>query len=234
VLRARAAHAVDRLILTASGGPFRNWSLADMAEATPEQALAHPNWDMGAKISIGFRHHDEQGGLELIEAHLLFGLPGDQIEIVVHAIGHPFDGGLSRWLGAGPSSAPLTCAYRSARAGLALAHRRAGGAAGFCKSFPAHVRTARFWPLSPRFVWRERLLVLGGFAPTVLNAANEVAVAAFLAASYRFPRHRSHCRGCAGCQRRAVGLPNVTAASPPQTRGPPPGREAVSEHALTN
>lgn len=75
--------AVDRLILTASGGPFRNWSLADMADVTPEQALAHPNWDMGAKISIDSATMMNKG-LGVIEAQLLFGLPGEQVEIVVH------------------------------------------------------------------------------------------------------------------------------------------------------
>ncbi len=83
VLEPRNAHAIDRLILTASGGPFRNWSLADMAGATPEQALAHPNWDMGAKISIDSATMMNKG-LEFIEATLLFGLPPEQIEIVVH------------------------------------------------------------------------------------------------------------------------------------------------------
>src|SRR5678815_602174 len=76
-------HAVDRLILTASGGPFRNWSLADMAEATPEQALAHPNWDMGAKISIDSATMMNKG-LELIEAFHLFPVAEQQIEILVH------------------------------------------------------------------------------------------------------------------------------------------------------
>ena len=75
--------AIDRLILTASGGPFRNWSLADMADATPKQALAHPNWDMGDKISIDSATLMNKG-LELIEAHLLFRLPPEQIEIIVH------------------------------------------------------------------------------------------------------------------------------------------------------
>src|SRR4030095_14381765 len=65
--------AVDRLILTASGGPFRNWSLSDMADVTPEQALAHPNWDMGAKISIDSATLMNKG-LELIEADPVFGL----------------------------------------------------------------------------------------------------------------------------------------------------------------
>ena len=83
VFDAEQKRAVERLILTASGGPFRNWSLADMADATREQALAHPNWDMGAKITIDSATMMNKG-LELIEAHLLFGLPGEQIDIVVH------------------------------------------------------------------------------------------------------------------------------------------------------
>jgi 1-deoxy-D-xylulose-5-phosphate reductoisomerase len=83
VFDAEQKRAIERLILTASGGPFRNWSLADMADATREQALAHPNWDMGAKITIDSATMMNKG-LELIEAHLLFGLPGEQIDIVVH------------------------------------------------------------------------------------------------------------------------------------------------------
>ncbi|MBL6653176.1 MAG: 1-deoxy-D-xylulose-5-phosphate reductoisomerase, partial [Reyranella sp.] len=83
VFEPRQRHAVDRLILTASGGPFRKWSLSDMAGATPKQALAHPNWDMGDKISIDSATMMNKG-LELIEAHLLFGLPAEQVEIVVH------------------------------------------------------------------------------------------------------------------------------------------------------
>ena len=75
--------AIERLILTASGGPFRNWSLADMAVATRKQALAHPNWDMGAKITIDSATMMNKG-LELIEATLLFGLPAEQVQIVVH------------------------------------------------------------------------------------------------------------------------------------------------------
>jgi len=83
VLDPTQRHAIDRLVLTASGGPFRNWSLADMADATQQQALAHPNWDMGDKISIDSATMMNKG-LELVEAHFLFGLPSEQIEIVVH------------------------------------------------------------------------------------------------------------------------------------------------------
>jgi 1-deoxy-D-xylulose-5-phosphate reductoisomerase len=124
--------AVDRLILTASGGPFRNWSLADMAEATPEQALAHPNWDMGAKISIDSATMMNKG-LELIEAHLLFGLPPEQIEIVVHpAVGDPFDGRLSRRLGAGPAR-----------------HARHAGADRHALGWPARIDGRRRGSISP-------------------------------------------------------------------------------------
>ncbi len=77
------ADRVQRIILTASGGPFREFSLAEMAEVTPEQAVAHPNWDMGAKISIDSATMMNKG-LELIEAYHLFPVPEDRIEILVH------------------------------------------------------------------------------------------------------------------------------------------------------
>ena len=72
------------MVLTASGGPFREFSLDQMRAVTPEQAVAHPNWSMGAKISINSATMMNKG-LELIEAHHLFGLPSDRIDIVVHA-----------------------------------------------------------------------------------------------------------------------------------------------------
>ena len=77
------AEAVEKIILTASGGPFRQKTLAEMAEMTPEQAVAHPNWSMGAKISVDSATMMNKG-LELIEAHYLFRLPDEQIEILVH------------------------------------------------------------------------------------------------------------------------------------------------------
>ncbi|MBM3621287.1 MAG: 1-deoxy-D-xylulose-5-phosphate reductoisomerase, partial [Alphaproteobacteria bacterium] len=82
-LEERNRDRVERLILTASGGPFRDWSLAEMAAATPAQAVKHPNWDMGAKISIDSATMMNKG-LELIEAHILFGVPSERIEIVIH------------------------------------------------------------------------------------------------------------------------------------------------------
>src|SRR4051812_2794253 len=172
--------SVERLILTASGGPFRNWSLADMAEATPEQARAHPNWDMGAKISIDSATMMNKG-LELIEAHLLFGLPPEQVEIVVHpqSVIHSMvayrDGSVLAQLGTPDMRVPIAHA-------LGWPARIEGPAARLDFTNLAPLTFER--PDSGRFpslrLAREAL-ALGGFAPTVLNAANEVAVAAFLA-----------------------------------------------------
>src|SRR5678815_1494684 len=172
--------AVDRLILTASGGPFRNWSLSDMADVTPEQALAHPNWDMGDKISIDSATMMNKG-LELIEANLLFGLPAEQIEIVVHpqSVIHSMvayrDGSVLAQLGATDMRVPIAHA-------LGWPARIDGPAARLDFAALAPLTFER--PDSGRFpslrLAREAL-ALGGFAPVVLNAANEVAVAAFLA-----------------------------------------------------
>ena len=166
------------MILTASGGPFRNWSLAAMAEATPEQAVAHPNWDMGAKISVDSATMMNKG-LELIEAHLLFGLPGEQIEIVVHpqSVIHSLvayrDGSVLAQLGSPDMRVPIATRWAG------RPDRWSRGAAEFGESFPAHFRAAGFWPLSVAALGARS--ATGGLAPTVLNAANEVAVAAFLA-----------------------------------------------------
>lgn len=180
VLEPRHRHAIDRLILTASGGPFRSWALADMAGATPEQALAHPNWDMGAKISIDSATMMNKG-LELIEAHLLFGLPAEQIEIVVHpqSVIHSMvayrDGSVLAQLGTPDMRVPISHAL------------------GWPSRIDSPAERLDFTTLAPltfeqpdsgRFpslrLARETL-ALGGLAPTALNAANEVAVAAFLA-----------------------------------------------------
>jgi 1-deoxy-D-xylulose-5-phosphate reductoisomerase len=180
VFDAAQRSAVDRLILTASGGPFRNWSLVDMAAATPEQALAHPNWDMGAKISIDSATMMNKG-LELIEAHLLFGLPSEQIEIVVHpqSVIHSMvayrDGSVLAQLGAPDMRVPISHA-------LGWPSRIDGPAErmDFANLSPLTFErpdSGRF----PSLRLARQALVLGGFAPIVLNAANEVAVAAVLA-----------------------------------------------------
>lgn len=173
-------HAVDRLVLTASGGPFRDWSLAEMATATPEQALAHPNWDMGAKISIDSATMMNKG-LEFIEANLLFGLPPEQIEIVVHrqSVIHSMvayrDGSVLAQLGTPDMRVPISHA-------LGWPARIDGPAArlDFASLSPLTFErpdSSRF----PSLRLAREALALGGFAPIVLNAANEVAVAAFLA-----------------------------------------------------
>ncbi len=172
--------AIDRLILTASGGPFRNWSLADMAAATPEQALAHPNWDMGAKISIDSATMMNKG-LELIEAKLLFGLPSEQVEIVVHpqSVIHSMvayrDGSVLAQLGTPDMRIPIAHA-------LGWPARMDSPAARL--DFHALSALTFERPDSGRFpslrLAREALAT-GGVAPIILNAANEAAVAAFLA-----------------------------------------------------
>mgnify|MGYP002629792742 FL=1 len=180
VLEPLQSHAIDRLILTASGGPFRNWSLADMAEATPEQALAHPNWDMGDKISIDSATLMNKG-LEFIEAHLLFGLPPEQVEIIVHpqSVIHSMvayrDGSVLAQLGTADMRVPISHA-------LGWPSRIDGPAArlDFAKLSPLTFEapdSGRF----PALRLAREALVTGGLAPIVLNAANEAAVAAFLA-----------------------------------------------------
>jgi 1-deoxy-D-xylulose-5-phosphate reductoisomerase len=180
VFEPQQRHAVERLILTASGGPFRNWSLADMACATPQQALAHPNWDMGDKISIDSATMMNKG-LELIEAHLLFGLPEQQIDIVVHpqSVIHSMvayrDGSVLAHLATQDMRVPISHA-------LGWPSRIEGPAARL--DFTTLSALTFEQPDSGRFpslrLAREAL-VIGGFAPIVMNAANEAAVAAFLA-----------------------------------------------------
>ncbi|MGZ8364147.1 MAG: 1-deoxy-D-xylulose-5-phosphate reductoisomerase, partial [Caulobacteraceae bacterium] len=173
------AHRVARLILTASGGPFRDWPLEAMARATPEQAVAHPNWSMGAKISIDSATMMNKG-LEMIEASYLFATPGDRIEVlmhpqsVVHSLVEYQDGSTLAQLGPPDMRAPIACAFAwpdrlpwpAPRLDLA-----AIGALTFQapdpKRFPA-LELAR-WALKR-----------GEGAPAALNAANEVAVGAFL------------------------------------------------------
>lgn len=170
---------VARLILTASGGPFRDWPAEDMARVTPEQAVAHPNWSMGAKISVDSATMMNKG-LELIEAHYLFGLPGERIDIVVHpqSIVHSVveyaDGSMLAQLGPSDMRVPIahTLAWPErmetsvARLDL-IAVARLDFAAPDQARFPA-LRLAR------------EALAAGGAATVVLNAANEVAVDAFL------------------------------------------------------
>jgi 1-deoxy-D-xylulose-5-phosphate reductoisomerase len=185
VLDQERPESVERIILTASGGPFRTASLKEMAEATPARALAHPNWDMGAKISIDSATMMNKG-LELIEAHHLFGTATERIEIVIHpqSVVHSLvayvDGSVLAQLGTPDMRTPIAYA-------LAWPERMASPAA---KLDLAKIGTLTFEAPDPvRFpalrLAREALAA-GGAAPTILNAANEAAVAAFLAGRIGF------------------------------------------------
>jgi 1-deoxy-D-xylulose-5-phosphate reductoisomerase len=170
---------VERIILTGSGGPFRACTLAAMAEVTPEQAVAHPNWQMGAKISVDSATLMNKG-LELIEAAYLFPVAPEQIEIlihpqsVVHSLVGYVDGSVLAQLGAPDMRTPIAYA-------LGWPDRMATPAA---KLDLAQIGKLTFEAPDPARFPALRLaaaaLAAGGSAPTVLNAANEVAVEAFL------------------------------------------------------
>jgi len=177
---------VSRLILTASGGPFRAASAETIGAATPAQAVAHPNWSMGAKISVDSATMMNKG-LELIEAHYLFGLPSERIDILVHpqSIVHSMvefvDGSVLAQLGSADMRIPIAYALAWPERMATPAQRldlaaiaRLDFEAPDLDRFPA-LRLAR------------EALEAGGAAPVVLNAANEVAVAGFLAGRIGFP-----------------------------------------------
>jgi len=176
---------VSRLILTASGGPFRTATVEQMQVATPAQAIAHPNWSMGAKISVDSATLMNKG-LELIEAHHLFAMPADRIDILIHpqSVIHSFvefiDGSLLAQLGSPDMRIPISYA-------LAWPERMASAADRLDIADIARFDFDR--PDEERFpalrIVREAL-GRGGGAPAVLNAANEAAVAAFLAGYIRF------------------------------------------------
>ncbi len=173
------AERVHRIILTASGGPFREASLDEMAKMTPEQAVAHPNWDMGAKISVDSATMMNKG-LELIEALHLFPVSGDQIEILVHpqSVIHSMvdyvDGSVLAQLGTPDMRTPIAHA-------LAWPKRMAAHAP---RLDLAEIATLTFeapdMDRFPALRLARQALNTGGAAPTVLNAANEVAVRHFL------------------------------------------------------
>jgi 1-deoxy-D-xylulose-5-phosphate reductoisomerase len=176
---------VSRIILTASGGPFRTASPDLIASATPAQAVAHPNWSMGAKISVDSATMMNKG-LELIEARYLFSLPSDRIEVlihpqsVVHSLVEFVDGSVLAQLGSPDMRIPIAYALAwperietpAQRLDLASLARLDFEEADLTR-FPA-LRLAR------------EALQAGGAAPIVLNAANEVAVAGFLEGRLRF------------------------------------------------
>ena len=179
VLDPANAQHVSRLILTASGGPFRTWTREQMAHATPEQAVAHPNWSMGRKISVDSASMMNKG-LEMIEAAYLFAMPAERVDVLIHpqSIIHSLveyaDGSTLAQLGPPDMRTPIACAFAwpdrlpwpAPKLDLARA-----GALTFDEP-----DLDRF----PALKLAKAALAAGGTAPAVLNAANEVGVAAFL------------------------------------------------------
>ncbi len=175
---------VNRIILTASGGPFRNTPMEELATVTPKQACAHPNWDMGRKISVDSATMMNKA-LELIEAHYLFDLPADKIDVVIHpqSIAHSFveyaDGSILAQMGNPDMRTPIANA-------LAYPERIPSGVpfldlAGKNLHFESLDET-RF----PAITLAYQAIKIGGTAATIINAANEVAVEAFLNGKIKF------------------------------------------------
>jgi 1-deoxy-D-xylulose-5-phosphate reductoisomerase len=178
-LEGRAPGQVDSLVLTASGGPFRGRTRDELEDATPEEALAHPTWNMGPKITIDSATLANKG-LELIEAHFLFGLPYEQIEVVVHpaSVVHALvrfrDGAALAHLGCPDMRVPISYALTyPERAATPVAPLDL--AAGLILEF--HAPDLKTFPM---LALARRAGELGGTYPCAYNAANEVAVAAFL------------------------------------------------------
>jgi 1-deoxy-D-xylulose-5-phosphate reductoisomerase len=177
---------VRRAILTASGGPFRTWTAQAIAAATPDQALRHPNWSMGPKITIDSATLMNKG-LELIEAHHLFSLKPDEIDVLVHpqSIVHGLveyrDGSMVAQLGSPDMRIPIAhCLAWPQRIDTAAARLDLAKAGRLDFEAPDF---ARF----PALALARRAMARGGAAPTVLNAADEVAVGEFIAGRIKFP-----------------------------------------------
>ena len=176
---------VSRLILTASGGPFRTWTKEAMASATPAQAVAHPNWSMGAKISVDSATMMNKG-LELIEAAHIFPVDHEKIEIlvhpqsVIHSMVEYVDGSVLAQLGTPDMRTPIATT-------LAWPNRTPSPSAAL--NF-AQVATLTFEDPDlvrfPSLVLARHAIRSGGIMPAALNAANEVAVASFLAGRLKF------------------------------------------------
>jgi 1-deoxy-D-xylulose-5-phosphate reductoisomerase len=179
------AEDVSTLILTASGGPFRTSSAEAMRAATPAQAVAHPNWSMGAKISVDSATLMNKG-LELIEAHYLFGLPSDRIDVlihpqsVIHSMVEFVDGSVLAQLGSPDMRIPIAYAL-SWPERIATPAQRLDLAAVARLDFELP-DLGRF----PSLRLAREALEEGAAAQVVLNAANEIAVAAFLAGKIGF------------------------------------------------
>ncbi len=198
---------VRRVVLTASGGPFRDWSAERLASATVEDALRHPTWRMGRKISIDSATLANKA-LEVIEAHFLFGLPYDRIDVVVHpqSVIHSFvefiDGSVLAQMSVPTMELPVL---------YALTHPDRVADEGVPAFDPVKLSPMTYEPVN-----HERFPALGlgiaagktgGAAPAVFNAANECAVAAFLAGKIRFA---DITRGIASALDKLGGMPALT------------------------
>ena len=187
-LTGRAPTAVSRVILTASGGPFHAWPAERVRHATVAEALNHPTWRMGRKITVDSATLVNKA-LEVIEAHFLFGLPYDRIEAVVHpqSVIHSFvefvDGSVLAQLGFPNMELPIL---------YALTHPERVADDGVTRFDPVAAGTLTFEPVRtdvfPALALGMQAGRAGGSAPAAFNAANEVAVAAFLAGQAPFGR----------------------------------------------
>lgn len=186
------ATGVRRILLTASGGPFRTRPVAELAAVSPDEACAHPKWSMGRKISVDSATMMNKG-LEVIEAHWLFGVPPERIDVVIHpqSVIHSLveyvDGSVLAQLGHPDMRTPIAQA-------LAYPERVASGVGSLDVARMAALSFeppdfARF----PCLKLAYDALAVGGTAPAILNAANEVAVAAFLDGAIRYTAIATAC-----------------------------------------
>lgn len=179
------AHGVTSIVLTASGGSFLNTPIAELPHITPAQAVKHPNWSMGQKISVDSSTMMNKG-LELIEAHWLFNCPPDKLEVVIHpqSIIHSMvryaDGSVLAQLGNPDMRTPIAyCLGLPERIESGVGALDFGKLSGLTFQEPDFARY-------PCLKLAYDAMFVGGSAPCVLNAANEVAVAAFLRGQIRF------------------------------------------------
>lgn len=183
--RGLESRGVDRILLTASGGPFRDTPLADLDNVTPEQACAHPNWDMGRKISVDSATMMNKG-LELIEACWLFNTTADKVNVVLHpqSVIHSMvsyvDGSVLAQMGRPDMRTPIAHA-------MSWPERMSSGVNALDVFEVASLDFQRpDYQRFPCLALAERAIQDGGTKPAILNAANEVAVQAFLDKQIRF------------------------------------------------
>lgn len=172
-------NTIERIILTASGGPFRDWALEDMLDVTPQQAVSHPNWSMGAKISVDSATMMNKA-LEVIEAHYLFNIPADKIDVLIHpqSLIHSMveycDGSVLAQMGASDMRTPLANVL-----GWPDRLQTPGQRLDFTTLKQLSFEEPDTYKF-PALLMAYECLKLGNYACIALNASNEVAVEAFL------------------------------------------------------